>query len=437
MSTYRSRYACFGLWLIDLRKLHDGLEQLVANNPFKPSLGPLMSYGSLTEITRNPPKTRGTIEKNWMIFGDRAHGSYVHYDMGPQKRSFAKLLGGGLSTDNLTDPREIPCLEDASDPSEEGTWHQATNSLKLVLCDRADKDCAPTRANQVFFSIIHHKHKNIFNLPLRYERYVMVWSGEPPFNMLGISKHAMLLANETASGFDAEDNWNDDGQQQKLLAEDKEGKPNWAYFTYTVSLAWAWGRKMDEPEDKGKGYLDDEIIMGIGVDDGHMAFSRILAKDLLQCLRACPGRRPPGAAMTGPGIGAISSSATETTNTKEAIAASVSSEVEAVAEMQATASPALNGTDVNGTLADAAISIVSAIEASNTSTAEGEVRTRTASQSSSTSRATARATDTAREKSNTRTSDTTSEGSKIHGSGTGRADGTSTSTTSRSTRNTA
>lgn len=249
-----------------------------------------MSYGSLTEMTRNPRDARNKIEKNWMFFGDAEHGSYIHYDMGSNKRAFAKLIGGGFTSPNLTDPYEIPCLEDAGNPSKEGTWHQGTNSLKLVLCNKNDDNCKPNTQNQVFFSVIQHKHKSMFMLPMRYERYIMVWSAEPPFGMLGISKFPLLFANETAHPYEPEENWEGDPEQEALLAEGKEGKPNWAGFTYTVSIAYAWGRKMDEPEDKNVGYLDDEVIIGIGVDDKAMVFTRLPARDLLTCLRACQGR---------------------------------------------------------------------------------------------------------------------------------------------------
>ena len=266
------------------------LELLLGSNPVRPSLGPLMSYGSLTEITRNPRHTRGSIEKNWMMFGSGRLGSYIHYDMGPAKRTFAKLLGAGITTVNLTDPYEKTCLDPAT--TEEGSWHQGTNSLMLTLCNRADQSCTPSSQNQVFFGIIHHKHKNLYSLPLRYERYVMVWSAEPPFSMIGVSKHPVLMYNETANGFDAEENWHGDAEQEALLDAGKEGKGNWAFFTYTVSIAWSWGREMDEPEDKNHGYLDDEVILGIGVDDKDMVFSRILARDLVSCLESCPGRAP-------------------------------------------------------------------------------------------------------------------------------------------------
>ncbi|KAI9722572.1 MAG: hypothetical protein M1828_004569 [Chrysothrix sp. TS-e1954] len=285
---FRSRYACFGLWAIDLRKMHEPLDALLDSDPTHPdSSGPLMSYPALTELTRNPAASRGSVEKNWMFFSSNT-GAYIHYDMNPTKRTFAKLLGGGLTTVNLTDPREMPCIEDP----QEGKWHQGTNSLRLVLCDRSDPNCTPNGRNEVYFAIIHYKRKGMFDLPMRYERNVMVWSAEPPFSMLGVSKHPLLMYNETATGFEPEEGWQDDPEQQALLAAGEPGKENWALFTYTVSIAWAWGRQNDASEGKNLGYLDEEVILGIGVDDKDMVFSRVLARDLLQCLRACPPRSP-------------------------------------------------------------------------------------------------------------------------------------------------
>lgn len=248
-----------------------------------------MSYPSLTEITRNPKDTRGKIEKNWMFFSSR-EGSYIHYDMGPTKRTFAKLLGGGLTTSNLTDPNEVPCLEDAVNPNPDGTWHQGTNSLRLVLCSRGDTSCSPNDENQVFFSLIHHKHKSFYDLPLRYERYFIVWSATPPFSMLGISQFPLLFANETAQGFTEDENWDGDAEHHALKAAGGDGKAMFAKFTYTVSIGYAWGRKNDQPQNKNLGYLDDDVILGVGIDDKEMNYAIIKAQDLLSCLRACPGR---------------------------------------------------------------------------------------------------------------------------------------------------
>ena len=115
------------------------------------------------------------------------------------------------------------------------------------------------------------------------------------------------MANETASGWSASQNWDDDPANAKIVAKTKEtaenatepfgGKGYWAYFTYTVSMSYAWGRQPRAPKDGGDeaqdmhvGYLDDEVMLAIGVDDKGQAFSRVKAGDLVQCLRACPGR---------------------------------------------------------------------------------------------------------------------------------------------------
>lgn len=260
-----------------------------------------MSYPSLTELTRNPPATRSAMEKNWMLFFTDTQ-AYLHYDISPQHgRTFAKLLGGGLTTTNLTDPREHACLTHVppshSGPTTqlgEGTWHQASNSLRLILCDRADAGaarCQPgatTADNTVFFAVIHRKQSNPLGLPMRYERYLILWSAAPPFHLLAVSQHPLLLANETASGWPARENWDDNDDN------DHPPPPLWAYFTYTVSIAYAWGRPGDESLWKNTGFLDDLVVLGLGLDDLDMGFATVSVRHLLQCLKACPGSTTDG-----------------------------------------------------------------------------------------------------------------------------------------------
>ena len=90
-----------------------------------------------------------------------------------------------------------------------------------------------------------------------------------------------MLFNETASGWSAQENW--DGE------EDAGEKENWAYFTYTVSIAWAYrGEKMGvEVDGMGMGYLDDEILLGMGIDDQGQGFARVRAGELVGCLQMC------------------------------------------------------------------------------------------------------------------------------------------------------
>jgi hypothetical protein len=309
--------------LIDIRSLHAPLGHLIASSPVQASLGPLKSYATLTELTRNPPETRSAIEKNWFTFHPATGETFLHYDISEPNptrpargRTFAKLLGAGLSTTNLTDPREKPCIPDLPNAEDDGSlgtprWHQATNSLRLVLCNRADKNCRPNRNNTVFFAIIHRKISNHLGLPLRYERYVQVWAGTAPYGMIGISQHPILLANETTALWPKWQNWEDDPENAKIVAANKlkygpgsnlteltgtkgpdayGGKGYWAWFTYTVSIAWAYGRQGTEMDGMNEGYLDDEVFLSIGIDDSGQGFGRVKAGDLVACMRACPGR---------------------------------------------------------------------------------------------------------------------------------------------------
>ena len=270
-----------------------------------------MSYPTLTELTRNPSSTRSPIEKNWMFFYPSTGESFLHYDISSpnnasQGRTFAKVVGSGLTTTNLTDPFELPCIPslpaNETDPARQnGKWHQATNSLRLILCNRSDRACKPSPDNTVFFAIVHRKHPNYLKLPLRYERYFIVWAATPPFSMLGISQHPLLMANETASGWGMAENWDDDPVNAETVADHKKqfaidpigaygGKGYWAYFTYTVSIAWAAGRDRVEVADMNEGYLDDEVILGIGIDDAGQGVARVRAGELVACMRVCPGR---------------------------------------------------------------------------------------------------------------------------------------------------
>lgn len=232
------------------------------------------------------------MEKNWLLFFTD-NEAYIHYEITQTSRSFAKLLGGGLTTTNLTDPLEPACLANIQlnhsghTQKDSGTWHQATNSLRLVLCARADPHCSPNADNTVFFAIVQRKQLNYWYLPMRYERYIIVWSAHPPFHMLAVSQHPILMANETASGWSAKENWADDNHS----GQETEKKDMWAYFTYTVSMAYAWGRAGDEIIWKNTGFLDDDVLLGIGIDDRDQGFARLPARDLLQCLKACPGVR--------------------------------------------------------------------------------------------------------------------------------------------------
>ncbi|OAP61206.1 hypothetical protein AYL99_03407 [Fonsecaea erecta] len=259
-------------------------------------------------------------------------------------RTFAKLTGNGFTTPNLTSTFERSCFSQSEGHFRDslgnrGHWHQGSNSLRLILCTRAqarsDSACtdddnangtAVTTGRSVHFAIMHRKFSNELELPLRYERYVVVWEGREPFQLLGVSRFPLLMKNEKAGPWTEEENWphpRDRGwnatqehlhekEESVVRRGDEEPYANeaeqeddffksQAYFTYTPSLAWAWrphsAAANQEQEDDdveylsqlGTGYLGDDVLVGIGLEDLNQAFARVKVEDLLQCLRLCPG----------------------------------------------------------------------------------------------------------------------------------------------------
>lgn len=388
-----SGYGCVGLWVVDLRVVYKELIEVVGGGQDLGGGGPVVGYPHLTELTRSPRGERGEVEKNWFFFYPTPEEAYVHYDLSLPKwraaaegeegkeegkweggRTFAKVIGAGYTTPNLTDPAEPVCLhQDTPETAQgkRGTWHQTSNALKLVLCRRAEVEhgtCASGPGVEVHFAIMHRKFSNEWNLPLRYERFFVVWDAKPPFQMLGISRFPVLLANETASGWVGWENWDEGGDEEggeradwAGAGHDHEGdfppvaatkddhqrafkrnvsstpgdsdtqatsswnttgrsrhegkkRDNWAYFTYTPSIAWAWrpaaafdhkghsgganGKEQQHQEQArlharileglSVGYLDDEVILGVGVEDQGQVFARVKAEELLGCLKRCP-----------------------------------------------------------------------------------------------------------------------------------------------------
>jgi hypothetical protein len=227
------------------------------------------------------------------VFSPSPSISYLQYELNSTTRTFAQLIGAGLTTTNETDPLEEPCLSEPTPLEVYGghfmagaSWHQATPALKLVLCARSNSTCINQFEETVFFAAIHRKHVNDYGLPVRYERYFVIWSATPPFNMLAVSLHPILLANETSRGWTPEEIWDDVEESQS------EKRRNWGQFTYTTTIAYAWGKEESDIREKGTGYLDDEVILSVGIDDQNGLYAKVKASDLLQCLRICPGRMP-------------------------------------------------------------------------------------------------------------------------------------------------
>ncbi|KAK9379276.1 uncharacterized protein V2V93DRAFT_373444 [Kockiozyma suomiensis] len=240
----QSRYGCFGLWVIDLRSVYPSLR-------YRVNRALLNEYPTVMELTRL--EGRGNVEKNYLLFYDSVTSEpYVQYDLAHNKRHFAKLIGNGLTTSNLTSPLELSCIHD------DATWHQATNAIKIVLCNYGE--CTPGPENTVYMSFLHKKSGVKESLKVQYRRYVAVWKTTAPFELVGFgNKHIR---------FDNEDEW-----EQKF---DVEGK-----FLYTVSINW------ETNQNRYEGYLNENVLVSLGVGDHGNAAVVLPARDLLTCMDSC------------------------------------------------------------------------------------------------------------------------------------------------------
>jgi hypothetical protein len=129
-------------------------------------------------------------------------------------------------------------------------------------------------SNTVFFAAIQRKGLNHWDLPIRYERYFVIWLAASPSNILAINQHPALL-NETGTGWI---------ETEADIDEAKYGKQGvWARMTHTTTIASAWGRGDDDIREKGTGYLDDEVILSVGVEVHDQVYATATASELLQC----------------------------------------------------------------------------------------------------------------------------------------------------------
>lgn len=239
-------------------------------------------------------------------------------------RSLAQLISHGYTTPNLTHPLEQSCF-DFADPTlqhdklnNSGHWHQGSNSLRLILCTRSSfqqRSCMPDLAGQhreldmgayeevlrdagfvVHFSVVHRKFSNTWKLPMRYERYLLVWEARGPYRMLGISSWPILFGTERARPWSYSDDFAPDNGNN-VLTREESGWDDPAYFTYTPSIAWAWRPKGEDEtrsrehghDDLGTGFPDDNVIVGLGMDDTKQGLVQVKLDEVLGCLRLCPG----------------------------------------------------------------------------------------------------------------------------------------------------
>jgi hypothetical protein len=178
-----SMITCFGMWLQDFGTL---LALGTADET--------TAYGDFARATelQRPPPFPG-IEKNWFIFWDRDDTPHVHIDTVPTRvmaqlhpdGSVGKDLGRYAAEQNERClAHYLPPLPPRNEPI-----HQATNSLRITMCRRAD--CNPDERTTVIGTII--QHKKYYDYHGEYEPYVVAFRDGAPFEIVGISEKPLWI----------------------------------------------------------------------------------------------------------------------------------------------------------------------------------------------------------------------------------------------------
>jgi hypothetical protein len=258
----QSKYVCFGQWLQDYRPLVDWM----ANYTYA-SMPKNNDFEMATDLQRPPPY--GQVEKNWFMFWDLDNVPYLHYHVYP-RRIFARLhLDGSVGPDlaPVAYESDDKCwakhieLAPVQDIQADDHLHQATNSLRIVMCKKNDKDCFPREDNTLLMTIFQHKVSRMFHA--MYDPYVMLWEPKPPFRLKGMSKVPFWIHGRS-------DNITKPAHDIDLHAIADQSEQ-----FYITSFNWKEVGRMYQ------GYLDDDVLIGFGIEDHQAAGIDVEMSELL------------------------------------------------------------------------------------------------------------------------------------------------------------
>ncbi|KAK5156907.1 hypothetical protein LTS14_004424 [Recurvomyces mirabilis] len=262
----QSQYTCLGIWIQDVRMLLDSfrLERFALSKLFT----------SATEV-RRPAPWKG-IEKNFFIFWDLQGKAYAHFDLSPE-RAFAELDFNGAVGDDLapkTASEDSACMAQYMPyvGPEQESIHQATNSLSITLCKRADLKCKPTESNTFVMHIF--QHKSYYTFHGIYEPYVLLFQQMAPFAVHGISQRPLWIHGRNALSKDTH-SLQYEGRPETDIPEGH------TEMFYVTSMSWKGH------DQKYHGYLDDTLLLAFGIEDSRSAAIDVKAGDILQDIAFC------------------------------------------------------------------------------------------------------------------------------------------------------
>ncbi|KAK9234191.1 hypothetical protein V1525DRAFT_350632 [Lipomyces kononenkoae] len=262
---------CMGQYVVDLRSVIPGLSEKMnlTNVPLR--------YSGLNELPRHDIHE---IEKNWFILYDETNEEYVHHDIDP--RSISKSLNGSNIVQART--QELPScmkslLKDFSKIDDAANeYHQATNSLRVTMCGFP---CIPTVHNTVLVSLIHIKYKNV--LELFYRRYAIVMNVTAPFDIIGRTNNLMFAGlDESTMLYTVSMVWD---KSFNIRPERNHTDASQGTSDGEFTDGGKWQNHLEDPYYHG--WIDDTVMINIGVDDLDAAVLHVPMRDVLDCIVLC------------------------------------------------------------------------------------------------------------------------------------------------------
>lgn len=287
----QSQYACLGIWVQDVRMILDAfhLERFALAKLFI----------SATEIQR--PLPWHGIEKNFFVFWDVEGKAYVHHDIHP-KRVFAELDFDGSVGEDLAPKsaaHDEACMAQYMPhvgPNLESI-HQATNSLAITLCKRADPKCIPDSSNTFVMHIFQYKvheqrrvskaahvwldaerflttSQTYHDYHGIYEPYVVLFQQSAPFAIHAISQRPLWIHGRNAL-------------TKATGSLSYEGKPDSDIPNGHTEMFYMTSMSYKSHSQRYHGYIDDVLFLAFGIEDSRSGAIDIMAGDLLQDLALC------------------------------------------------------------------------------------------------------------------------------------------------------
>ncbi|KAK9373127.1 uncharacterized protein V1513DRAFT_383329 [Lipomyces chichibuensis] len=332
---------CLSQYIIDLRMMIPDLGE-------KMKVGHLpIRFRELTELPRD---YYHEVEKNWFVMYDDKGMGFVQHDIENRSMSALADVDRVTvaHVENLVKGETAPnCIATLKKEYEEindqirNDIHQGTNTLRVTLCEFP---CIPTIHNTVLielFQIKYHSYLEVF-----YRRYVMVMNATAPFQIIGRTNNLIYAGSDEKmmiftvsmvwdhANFRRHEPWNeakyggrtiwdamedqevdeyensikdftedglessessDSGSSAPLdmpelkdqpLTSEMEAAAKYP-FLYNIPIHRNSTYKNPLANEYYHGWLDDTIILNIGINDLDSGIVHVKARDLLACMTVC------------------------------------------------------------------------------------------------------------------------------------------------------